>query len=38
MRYLLILIRLRIGLLLRNHTSGELRIATNGHVTAGIVD
>ena len=29
---------LRHGLLLRNHTSGELQIATNGHVTAGIVD
>ena len=29
---------LRHGLLLRNHTGGELQIATNGHVTAGIVD
>ena len=29
---------LRHGLLLRNHTGGEVQIATNGHVTAGIVD
>lgn len=29
---------LRHGLLLRNHTDGELQIATNGHVTAWIVD
>jgi hypothetical protein len=29
---------LRHGLLLRNHTGGELQIATNGQVTARIVD
>ena len=29
---------LRHGLLLRNHTGGDLQIATNGQVTAGIVD
>jgi hypothetical protein len=26
------------GLVVRNHTGGELQIATNGHITAGVVD